>query len=78
MGLSVSPLSLTHFLTLSLTLSLSLPPLPPGECVPVGCMVINSVARLRQLVQPTSHFSLPNAPTLADLDWEENGTDAGK
>ncbi|KAM4613679.1 tubulin polyglutamylase complex subunit 2 [Polymixia lowei] len=46
-----------------------------NECVPVGCMMIHSVARLRPLVQPTSLFSLPNAPTLADLDWEENNTE---
>ncbi|KAM3878269.1 tubulin polyglutamylase complex subunit 2 [Diretmus argenteus] len=46
-----------------------------NECVPVGCMMINSVTRLRPLVQPTSLFSLPNAPTLADLDWEENSTE---
>ncbi|XP_071372673.1 tubulin polyglutamylase complex subunit 2 isoform X2 [Centroberyx affinis] len=47
------------------------------ECVPVGCMMINSVARLRPLVQSISLFSLPNAPTLADLDWEENSADCG-
>ncbi|KAM6980660.1 tubulin polyglutamylase complex subunit 2 [Aplochiton taeniatus] len=43
-----------------------------SECVPVGCMVINSVAKLRPLCQSSSVFSLPNAPTLADLDWEVN------
>ncbi|XP_029907012.1 tubulin polyglutamylase complex subunit 2 [Myripristis murdjan] len=48
-----------------------------NECVPVGCMMINSVAKLRPLVQPISLFSLPNAPTLADLDWEENSTECG-
>eukprot|EP00064_Thunnus_orientalis_P008391 superscaffoldBa00000995_g8414 len=45
------------------------------ECVPLGCMVINSVARLCPLLQPVSLFSLPNAPSLADLDWEENSAE---
>lgn len=49
-----------------------------GECVPLGCMMINSVARLCPLLQPVSLFSLPNAPSLADLDWEESGTESGK
>lgn len=46
----------------------------PDECVPLGCMMINSVARLCPLLQPVSLFSLPNAPSLADLDWEESST----
>ncbi|XP_072238717.1 tubulin polyglutamylase complex subunit 2 isoform X2 [Leuresthes tenuis] len=45
-----------------------------NECVPLGCMMINSVARLCPLLQPISLFSLPNAPSLADLDWEESST----
>ncbi|XP_044073373.1 tubulin polyglutamylase complex subunit 2 [Siniperca chuatsi] len=45
-----------------------------NECVPLGCMMINSVARLCPLLQPLSLFSLPNAPSLADLDWEESNT----
>uniref|UniRef100_A0A1A7YEG5 Tubulin polyglutamylase complex subunit 2 n=1 Tax=Iconisemion striatum TaxID=60296 RepID=A0A1A7YEG5_9TELE len=44
------------------------------ECVPLGCMTINSVGRLCPLLQPVSLFSLPNAPSLADLDWEESST----
>lgn len=48
------------------------------ECVPLGHMVINSVAKLHPLLQPVSLFSLPNAPSLADLDWEENSTESGK
>lgn len=48
-----------------------------NECVPLGCMTINSVARLCPLMQPVSLFSLPNAPSLADLDWEENSTEPG-
>lgn len=40
--------------------------------------MVNSVARLCPLLQPVSLFSLPNAPSLADLDWEENSTEAGK
>ena len=48
------------------------------ECVPVGCMMINSVVRLRQLHPPTTLFSLPNAPTLADLDWDGGSTESGK
>ncbi|CAI5688452.1 unnamed protein product [Oreochromis niloticus] len=48
-----------------------------SECVPLGCMMINSVARLCPLLQPVSLFSLPNAPSLADLDWEESGTESG-
>ncbi|XP_041836552.1 tubulin polyglutamylase complex subunit 2 isoform X2 [Melanotaenia boesemani] len=45
-----------------------------NECVPLGCMMINSVARLCPLLQPVSLFSLPNAPSLVDLDWEESST----
>lgn len=33
-------------------------------------MVINSVVKLRQLVQSTM-YSLPSAPTLADLDFRD-------
>ncbi|KAK2914786.1 tubulin polyglutamylase complex subunit 2 isoform X1 [Channa argus] len=47
------------------------------ESVPLGYMMINSVSRLCPLLQPQSLFSLPNAPSLADLDWEENGTERG-
>ncbi|KAM4583149.1 tubulin polyglutamylase complex subunit 2 [Fundulus diaphanus] len=47
------------------------------ECVPLGCMLINSVGRLCPLLQPVSVFSLPNAPSLADLDWEESGSESG-
>ncbi|KAM9450703.1 tubulin polyglutamylase complex subunit 2 [Clarias gariepinus] len=39
-----------------------------SEPVPVGCMVINSVAKLRLLAQ-SNIYSLPSAPTLADLDF---------
>ncbi|XP_017278426.1 tubulin polyglutamylase complex subunit 2 isoform X2 [Kryptolebias marmoratus] len=48
-----------------------------NECVPLGCMMINSVGRLSPLLQPVSLFSLPNAPSLADLDWEESGKESG-
>uniref|UniRef100_A0A1A8IWZ0 Tubulin polyglutamylase complex subunit 2 n=1 Tax=Nothobranchius kuhntae TaxID=321403 RepID=A0A1A8IWZ0_NOTKU len=47
------------------------------ECVPLGCMTINSVGRLCPLLQPVLLFSLPNAPSLADLDWEESSTQSG-
>ncbi|MED6244248.1 Tubulin polyglutamylase complex subunit 2 [Ataeniobius toweri] len=47
------------------------------ECVPLGCMMINSVGRLCPLLQPISVFSLPNAPSLADLDWEESSSETG-
>ncbi|XP_068449597.1 tubulin polyglutamylase complex subunit 2 isoform X2 [Clinocottus analis] len=48
-----------------------------NECVPLGSMMIHSVARLCPLLQPVSLFSLPNAPSLADLDWEEDDTQSG-
>ncbi|XP_077458180.1 tubulin polyglutamylase complex subunit 2 [Stigmatopora argus] len=48
-----------------------------NECIPLGCMTINSVGRLQPLRQPTPLFSLPNTPSLADLDWEESGADCG-
>lgn len=48
------------------------------ECVPLGCMMINSVARLCPLLQQVSLFCLPNAPSLSDLDWEESERDSGK
>ncbi|XP_058271217.1 tubulin polyglutamylase complex subunit 2 [Hemibagrus wyckioides] len=41
-----------------------------NELVPVGCMVINSLAKLRLLVQ-SNIYSLPSAPTLADLDFKD-------
>lgn len=50
----------------------------PDECVPLGCMMINSVSRLCPLLQPVSLFCLPNAPSLADLDWEESSKESGK
>ncbi|XP_034389327.1 tubulin polyglutamylase complex subunit 2 isoform X3 [Cyclopterus lumpus] len=43
-----------------------------SECVPLGSMVVHSVARLCPLLQPVSLFSLPSAPSLVDLDWEED------
>ncbi|XP_033939088.1 tubulin polyglutamylase complex subunit 2 [Pseudochaenichthys georgianus] len=49
-----------------------------NECVPLGCMMINSVSTLCPLLQPVSLFSLPNAPSLADLDWEEDGAESGR
>ncbi|XP_051932708.1 tubulin polyglutamylase complex subunit 2 isoform X2 [Hippocampus zosterae] len=48
-----------------------------NECVPLGCMTINSVGRLQPLLQPTPVFSLPNAPSLADLDWDESSAECG-
>lgn len=47
------------------------------ECVPLGCMMINSCARLCPLLQQVSLFALPNAPSLSDLDWEESDKDSG-
>ncbi|XP_056266920.1 tubulin polyglutamylase complex subunit 2 isoform X2 [Pseudoliparis swirei] len=44
------------------------------ECVPLGSMVVPSVSRLRPLLRPASLFSLPGAPALADLDWEDTGS----
>ncbi|XP_066502363.1 tubulin polyglutamylase complex subunit 2 isoform X2 [Hoplias malabaricus] len=41
------------------------------EPVPVGCMVINSVAKLQLLAQ-SNIYSLPSAPTLADLDFQDD------
>lgn len=41
------------------------------EVVSVGCMMVNSVAQLRPLLQ-SNVYSLPNAPTLADLDFDNN------
>jgi hypothetical protein len=35
--------------------------------IPLGSMVINSISKLTQLNQ-SSMYSLPNAPTLADLE----------
>ncbi|XP_008318635.1 tubulin polyglutamylase complex subunit 2 [Cynoglossus semilaevis] len=48
-----------------------------NECVPLGCMVVHSVARLCPLLQPVSLFSLPNAPSLADLEWDEDSAQSG-
>uniref|UniRef100_A0A671MPE7 Tubulin polyglutamylase complex subunit 2 n=1 Tax=Sinocyclocheilus anshuiensis TaxID=1608454 RepID=A0A671MPE7_9TELE len=42
-----------------------------NEVVPVGCMMISSVAQLRPLIQSNA-YSLPNAPTLADLDFDDD------
>ncbi|XP_056586944.1 tubulin polyglutamylase complex subunit 2 [Triplophysa dalaica] len=42
-----------------------------NEVVSVGCMMVNSVAQLRPLLQ-SNVYSLPNAPTLADLDFDNN------
>ncbi|GAA6099850.1 tubulin polyglutamylase complex subunit 2 [Tachysurus ichikawai] len=41
-----------------------------NEPVPVGCMLINSLAKLRLLVR-SNIYSLPSAPTLADLDFKD-------
>ncbi|XP_065100131.1 tubulin polyglutamylase complex subunit 2 [Paramisgurnus dabryanus] len=41
------------------------------KVVSVGCMVINSIAKLRPLLQ-SNVYSLPNAPTLADLDFDDD------
>lgn len=43
-----------------------------NESVPLGSMTVNSVSRLCPLVQPVSLFSLPNAPSLSDLDWDDS------
>ena len=42
------------------------------EPVPVGCMVVNSITKLKPLSQSSSLFSLPSAPTMADLDYGED------
>ncbi|TNM88545.1 tubulin polyglutamylase complex subunit 2 [Takifugu flavidus] len=49
-----------------------------NEFIPLGCMKINSVAMLCPLLQPVSLYSLPNAPSLVDLDWEETNTQTEK
>uniref|UniRef100_A0A8C6UJG4 Tubulin polyglutamylase complex subunit 2 n=1 Tax=Neogobius melanostomus TaxID=47308 RepID=A0A8C6UJG4_9GOBI len=43
-----------------------------NESVPLGSMTVNSVSRLSPLVQPVSLFSRPNAPSLSDLDWDDD------
>ncbi|XP_069043546.1 tubulin polyglutamylase complex subunit 2 isoform X1 [Lepisosteus oculatus] len=43
-----------------------------SEPVPLGSMVINSVLKLQPLCQ-SSVYSLPSSPTLADLDYEDDG-----
>lgn len=35
-------------------------------------MMVNSLSGLCPLLQPVSLFSLPNAPSLADVDWDES------
>ncbi|XP_067090622.1 tubulin polyglutamylase complex subunit 2 isoform X1 [Osmerus mordax] len=46
-----------------------------NEPVPVGCMVVNSITKLKPLSQSSSLFSLPSAPTLADLHYGEDETE---
>ncbi|TRY95129.1 hypothetical protein DNTS_003842 [Danionella cerebrum] len=41
------------------------------EVVPVGSMIINNIALLRPLIQ-SNIYSLPNAPSLSDLDFEDD------
>lgn len=43
-----------------------------NESVPLGSMTVNSVSRLVALVPPVSLFSLPNAPSLSDLDCDDD------
>uniref|UniRef100_A0AAV2M5V8 Knr4/Smi1-like domain-containing protein n=1 Tax=Knipowitschia caucasica TaxID=637954 RepID=A0AAV2M5V8_KNICA len=38
---------------------------------PLGRMDIHSVSRLSPLLPPTSVFSLPNAASVSDLDWDQ-------
>ena len=40
---------------------------PIEHTIPLGSMAINSISKLTQLNQ-SSLYSLPNAPTLADLE----------
>lgn len=47
-----------------------------NESVPLGRMAVNSVSRLLPLVKPVSLFSLPNAPSLSDLDWDDDADPA--
>ncbi|XP_072293839.1 tubulin polyglutamylase complex subunit 2 isoform X2 [Eucyclogobius newberryi] len=42
-----------------------------NESVPLGCVRLNCVSRLCPLVSPVSLFSLPNAPSLCDLDQDD-------
>ncbi|XP_052443905.1 tubulin polyglutamylase complex subunit 2 isoform X2 [Carassius gibelio] len=42
-----------------------------NEVVPVGCMMISSVAQLRPLIQ-SNVYSIPNTPTLADLNFDDD------
>ena len=44
----------------------------------MGCMVVNSITKLKPLSQSSSLFSLPSAPTLADLDYGEDETEGEK
>lgn len=41
--------------------------IPIGHTIPLGSLAINSISKLTQLNQ-SSMYSLPNAPTLADLE----------
>lgn len=41
--------------------------IPTEHTIPLGSMAINSISKLTQLNQ-SSMYSLPNAPTLADLE----------
>ncbi|XP_038133757.1 tubulin polyglutamylase complex subunit 2 [Cyprinodon tularosa] len=49
------------------------------KCVPLGCMLINSVNGLCPLTLQTTPVSSldPDAPSLADLDWEEDSSENG-
>lgn len=49
-----------------------------NETIPVGCMVVNSITKLKPLSQSSSLFSLPSAPTLADLDYGEEETEGSE
>lgn len=40
---------------------------PLEHIIPLGSMAVNSISKLTQLTQ-SSMYSLPNAPTLADLE----------
>lgn len=58
----------------SLLLHVFLFNVPIEHTIPLGSMAINSIAKLTPLHQ-SSMYSLPNAPTLADLeDDPQEGT----
>lgn len=69
MGPKVAGLQLLNVMLIVPALSLHkiLFNVPVDNIIPLGSMTINSISKLIQLNQ-SSMYSLPNAPTLADLE----------